>query len=211
MRLTGPSGRLGTHDKLVAGQRQHVPFLSGVEDVASGEHQLVASAQILETDTRDMITRPLDAHWSMTYQAAEPAYSLKRAQQILEHFTKDFGLGAQIAHPGCAGIEQRIASGRFGQTSRLLVTRPNRFSQLPVSGSGAGRLHPRVLVWWYRLARELATDPVPGFGQHDLVPQIACCQGRCHTAAAASHDQHVTGEFHELLSPSQTCRSAAAR
>ena len=132
----------------------------------------------------------------MTHQTAQPAFSLKRAQQVLKHFTKDFGLGAQIAHPGCPGIEQRIAPGCFGQASRLLVSRPNRFPQLPVSGGGAGDLHPRMLIRWYGLARELATDPVPGLDQHDHAAQIACRQGRRHTAAAASHNQDVAGEFH---------------
>ena len=135
-----------------------------------------------------MIANKLRVHWSMTHQAAQPPLSLTRAEQVLKHFTKDFGLGAQIAHPGCAGIEQRIAPGSFGQAARLLVSRPNRFPQLPVSGGGAGDLHPRMLIGRYGLASELTTDPVPGLGQHDQAAHIACRQGRRNTAAATSHN-----------------------
>jgi len=42
----------------------------------------------------------------------------------------------------------------------------------------------------------VATDPVPGLGQDNLTAQVARRKCRRHTAAAASDNQHIAGQFH---------------
>jgi hypothetical protein len=96
MWLTGPRGGFRTHHEFTAGERQQVPFLCGVENIAGHDRQLLAGLQILEADRRDVVALHVRADWPMSHQATEQTLSSSRTQQVFKHLT--------VRLPAAAGI-----------------------------------------------------------------------------------------------------------